>query len=387
MHNRMNRVSICDSFDALSKPYEDIVANATSAHFFSSPQWFRNFLQTVPSPSRRVRIYVVESASAPAGLALLLPMHHETPEPGKAGPRKLVSLGNYYTPLFSPVVSGPDDCMQQNLKLLANAIAAERPKWDMVDLHPLQAETALLDATLAAFRNAGMMAARYFCFGNWYLDVNQRTYHEYHAALPSKLRNTIQRKFDRLNNAGRLRVDIITTDDDLTDGITAFEQVYRSSWKTPEPYPQFIPGLIRTCARHGWLRLGIAYIDETPAAAQLWIVCGGVASIYKLAYDEKFSSESAGSILTSRLMQHVIDIDQVREVDFLSGDDPYKKDWMSHRRERQGIIAFNLRTVRGMFGALKHSGGGLRKRITASRIGRIFGRRSENNAVPDNTPQ
>jgi hypothetical protein len=266
-------------------------------------------------------------------------------------------------------------------------IATERPKWDMVDLHPLQAETALLDATLAAFRNAGMMAARYFCFGNWYLDVNKRTYREYHAALPSKLRNTIQRKSDRLNNVGRLRIDIITTGDDLADEIAAFEQVYRSSWKTPEPYPQFIPGLIRICARHGWLRLGIAYIDETPAAAQLWIVCGGVASIYKLAYDEKFSSESAGSILTSRLMQHVIDIDKVREVDFLSGDDPYKKDWMSHRRERQGIIAFNLRTAHGVLGALKHRGSRLRKWITASYIGHIHSRRLENNAVPDNTPR
>jgi hypothetical protein len=374
MQTRMNRVSIFDSFDALPKPYEDMAADATSANFFSSPQWFRNFLQTVPSPTRQVRIYVVKSTSAPAHLAMLLPMHYETPRAGKAGPRKLVSLGNYYTSLFSPVVSGPGDCMQQSLNLVANAIAAERPKWDMVDSHPLEAESAVLDATLSAFRNAGMMAARYFCFGNWYLDVNNRTYREYHDALPSKLRNTIQRKSDRLQKAGRLHVDIITTGDALADEIAAFEQVYRSSWKTPEPYPEFIPGLIRTCARLGCLRLGLAYIDGIPAAAQLWIVCGRVASIYKLAYDEKFSSESAGSILTSRLMQHVIDIDKVREVDFLSGDDPYKKDWMSHRRERQGIIAFNLRTAHGALGALKHMGGKLRKWIATSHAGGTYRR-------------
>ena len=35
-----------------------------------------------------------------------------------------------------------------------------------------------------------------------------------------------------------------------------------------------------------------------------------------------------------KLMRHVIDVDQVREVDFGSGDDAYKKDWMSDRRER-----------------------------------------------------
>ena len=33
-------------------------------------------------------------------------------------------------------------------------------------------------------------------------------------------------------------------------------------------------------------------------------------------------------------MQYVIDIDQVEEIDFLTGNDAYKQDWMSERRER-----------------------------------------------------
>jgi CelD/BcsL family acetyltransferase involved in cellulose biosynthesis len=181
-----------------------------------------------------------------------------------------------------------------------------------------------------------------------------------------------------------LRVEIVTNGDHLADTIAAFEQVYNASWKTPEPYPQFIPGLIRMCAEQGWLRMGIAYIDDVPAAAQLWIVYQGIASIYKLAYDEKFSAESVGSILTSRLMQHVIDIDKVRQVDFLSGDDPYKKDWMSHRRERRGIIAYNLRTAYGLLGALRHMGGKLRKRIAPSRAD---GPPPKNSAICDNLPR
>ncbi len=56
-------------------------------------------------------------------------------------------------------------------------------------------------------------------------------------------------------------------------------------------------------------------------------------------------------------MQHVIEVDQVREIDYLSGDDAYKQDWMSHRRERWGILAFNLRTFKGVLAACKHIGG------------------------------
>jgi hypothetical protein len=50
------------------------------------------------------------------------------------------------------------------------------------------------------------------------------------------------------------------------------------------------------------------------------------------------------------LMEHVIEIDKVEEIDYLIGDDPYKKAWMSHRRERWGVIAYNPRSMGGLAG-------------------------------------
>jgi hypothetical protein len=41
------------------------------------------------------------------------------------------------------------------------------------------------------------------------------------------------------------------------------------------------------------------------------------------------------------LMQHVSEVDQVAEVDDLICDDDYQQSWMSHRRERRGIIVCN----------------------------------------------
>jgi hypothetical protein len=51
------------------------------------------------------------------------------------------------------------------------------------------------------------------------------------------------------------------------------------------------------------------------------------------------------------LMEHVLDQDKVNEVDYLTGDDTYKAAWMSDRRERWGLVAYNLKTARGVFGA------------------------------------
>ena len=129
-----------------------------------------------------------------------------------------------------------------------------------------------------------------------------------------------------------------------------------------------MPGLIRICADQEWLRLGVAYVNEEPVAAQLWIVSGGAALIFKLAYDEQFAKLSAGTLLTSALMQHVLDVDKVSEVDYLSGDDEYKKSWMSHRRERWGIIAFNTTSLWGWLQIVRHIGGRALKNIWSSRI-------------------
>jgi len=110
----------------------------------------------------------------------------------------------------------------------------------------------------------------------------------------------------------------------------------------------FMPGLMRLCAAAGALRLGLVWLHGQPIAAQLWMVHGGRAEVYKLAYDEAFKGYSPGTVLTARLMQHVIEHDKVAEVDYLIGDDAYKTSWMSHRRERWGLVAYNQRSLTGM---------------------------------------
>jgi CelD/BcsL family acetyltransferase involved in cellulose biosynthesis len=101
-------------------------------------------------------------------------------------------------------------------------------------------------------------------------------------------------------------------------------------------------------AREGWLRLGIACYDKVTVASQIWMVMNGTAYIFKLAYDEDYKKLSPGTVLTSFMMEYVINTDAVSTIDYLSGDDNYKKDWMSLRRERHGMAAYNPSTLRGV---------------------------------------
>jgi len=52
------------------------------------------------------------------------------------------------------------------------------------------------------------------------------------------------------------------------------------------------------------------------------------------AEDQPWRHYSPGSILTSFLMEHVIDTDKVDEIGFVTGNEAYEQDWMPDRRER-----------------------------------------------------
>ena len=69
-------------------------------------------------------------------------------------------------------------------------------------------------------------------------------------------------------------------------------------------------------------------------AAQFWTVENGVAYIHKLAHLEARKTLSAGTTLSAALFEHVIDIDGVEFVDFGTGNDRYKADWMEEVRPR-----------------------------------------------------
>jgi len=356
-------VTAYSDLGALPSRCEEVFGQAGADSLFHTLPWYLNFVQSGIVPKEKVRILVVDSGeNAPPSRAVLA-MYCDDSRSGLFRRRTLTSLTNYYSSLFGPVVEPNVPDLQRTLDVLAEAIAHDDPSWDVVDLHPLAVDKSTFAGLVAAFRRAGLMVQTYFCFGNWYLEVNDQSFNEYLKTRPSRLSKTAKRQRRILEAGTRFRFELFTSTNGLDRGISDYNTVYNSSWKLPEPYPTFIGGLIRTCAKQGWLRLGIAYMDGVPAAAQLWIVVNKTASIYKMAYDERFAKESVGTVLSSLLMEHVIDVDKVHIVDYLSGDDAYKRDWMSHRRERWGIMAFNLRTPLGVLAAVRHVGARAAKRL------------------------
>ena len=163
----------------------------------------------------------------------------------------------------------------------------------------------------------------------------------YWAARPGALRSTVGRR------TGRLSTSVSTRFDDAE--WAAYETVHDASWKGPEGSPGFLRAFARAEGLAGRLRLGLARTVSgtgtlppgTIVAAQLWTVERGIAYIHKLAQRRDADALSPGSVLTQRMMRHAIDTDRVAVVDFGTGDEAYKRDWMNRRDPLVMLDAFN----------------------------------------------
>lgn len=338
------------NLDALPSDVVQFFAAATQHDVFAGLAWFRVLVQTALPEGETPLLAVLADGEGP--LASLMLSRRARPE-RLAGAREIASLANFYSCAFAPAIRAGAD-RHATAERLARTLAAQLPDYDLLDLHTLACDAATTAGLARGLAAAGLATQPYFHFGNWYERVAGDSFASYMARRPPALRNTIQRKRRKLERAGRLELRILGQGDDLAGGIGAYERVYAASWKEAEPYPEFLGRLVRDLGRAGAVRLGLAAVDGAPIAAQLWLVAGGRATIFKLAHDERQAELSAGSILTAHMIERAIDAEHVQEIDFGRGDDDYKKSWLAQRREYQGLIACNLRTWRGAAAGLRH---------------------------------
>jgi CelD/BcsL family acetyltransferase involved in cellulose biosynthesis len=321
--------------------WDEAVAGAAAGDVFASRSWFENLAETCLDPGEEPLILAAERPGGePAALL-----------PCRAAGRRGRSLTNFYTCSFRPILAPGVD---RDLAFAALARAARLAGLATLDLDSLPADEPGFEALRSALRAAGFLVVPYFHFINRYDVVAGRSAAAHLALRPAQLRNTLRRKWKALEREGRLSFELHREAASADEAVRAYEAVYAASWKGAEPYPDFTPSLIRRAAAAGALRLGVARLDGAPAAAQLWLVAGGGATIFKLAYDERFRKQSVGTILTAWMFERTLDGETISTVDFGRNDDPYKRDWLPQRRERWGLLALDPRRPAGLAGAIRH---------------------------------
>jgi hypothetical protein len=336
------------NFLNLPQPLAGIFAAAGRRSFFAQAGWYDLVARLAPELGSQIRLYA--DAEHPAAALVLR----------TDGARRLHSLANFYTIEHEAILADPANAAVA--ASLAGDIARESAAREAIRLTALDPHEPAFAAIGVGFKAAGWPARPHFEYGVWFEDTRGLDFRHYLEGRPGALRNTYRRRLARARS-NRLDFRLSEPHSDIESFIADYQQIYARSWKEQEPFPDFMPALIRWSFATGALRMGVVRIDDVPAAAQFWLLWHGRAVIYKLAHDERYDSLSPGTLLTMRMMEHVLETDHPDEVNFGRGDDPYKKLWLPQRRERWGMVAANPRTLRGAATALRMLAGRIRNRL------------------------
>lgn len=292
----------------------DVLQGYPVATPFDRAEWYALLAEAGAVP------LVVQAPGCDGGAALALTRTNGRLEP----------LRNWYS--FAWRAHGHDP---QALRAIAASLRNVSPR---VVLWPLPDEDGTATRLEQAFAAAGWQVGREECDRNHVLPVAGRSFAGYWADRPGELRSTVRRK------AGGVEAAVSTGF--AEEEWDAYEAVYRSSWKPGEGDPR----LLRRFARHeglaGRLRLGLARAAGKVVAAQFWTVERGTAYIHKLAHCEEAGRLSAGTVLSAAMFAHAIDRDRVDWIDFGTGDDRYKRDWMELVRPRYRLDCLDPRQPR-----------------------------------------
>ncbi|MGB1139284.1 MAG: GNAT family N-acetyltransferase [Halioglobus sp.] len=366
-------IQVYRSYTELPAQYAELVTSHVSRTFFERSEWFEFLLQEIYDDDQLMALYALEDA-ATGRLLMFVPMRYTLVDAAARGANTVATLGHMenYTPACFLVAPGAEnqrrEMMTELFTFLRQTQGGHTPeKADVVRLWPFEVGSSLGDDVYAALKTAGFLVQRYANSHNTYEDCAGQDFEQYMANRSANHRYNSRRRRRNLEKEGELEFVLVTNSQDrqvYDRAIDDYILVSVHSWKpvgTTVSTP--IIGLIHMAAEQGCLRLAILRLDGKPIAAQFWLIAGGVAAMMRPNYHSDYGKLAPGVVLTSFVIEHLLDVDHVESLDFGYGDDEYKSKWVSSYRSYEGLIAFNPTSVFGLLNAAKHILGRKVKRL------------------------
>lgn len=324
------------ALSSLSDVYGQAGLGPADLDYYSTSDWFENLAANCLQPTERAAVFACGE--------MVLPMRIG---PTALGPLRGVTargLSNFYSCRFTPAgleqsTNAPAELAAIGQHLSQQGIAT---LWfDALDEGPK-------DLMVQGLEQAGWLVEPFAQFGNWYLDVSSLDFDTYWQDRPGAHRNTGQRRYRALIERGDGRAVCFAAADEAEAAIAAYEGVYARSWQPAEPFPDYMPGLVRKGLTAGEVQVWSLFVGDVAVAAQVWVRRHSQATIFKLAYDQDWGKQSVGTVLTMAAMKSALADPTVAEIDLGWGDDAYKQQWLPNRRQRYGIAAYNPRSLLGL---------------------------------------
>ena len=325
-----------ENLSQLQNAWDQCAANNGSYYPFLCFDWFTTWLKHFPETDLHIPVLYENGA-----VAAIMPMMRKIVKKRGIPLRVYAFAANAYSQTNAVIhnTADPEKRVQQ-LKMLLQYFREHASSWDYLDLHALQTENGNSKQIMQAADHVGLGCVKEVAYINCYQDSASLPLGEF-LKSKKKVRKNVPYFRRRMQREGELQFRYVKTGEKINTIMDSYYQLYAKSWKQSEDLgPFFHRDLAVMAADKGWLRLGFLDFNSQPIACQLWLVHDTAAYTLKIFYDEVFKHYSPGTVLTESMMHMAIEQDKVHAIDFLQGDEPYKRDWLDMQRVRERVVIF-----------------------------------------------
>jgi CelD/BcsL family acetyltransferase involved in cellulose biosynthesis len=334
----VREVSDDEALKALEARWRALCGRAEGLTPFQLWEWTAGYLKHARQGRPLVLVATDRDGDEPVGiLALRIERYYGTP---LRRVRFLTApLADYQDQLARP--GRERECRDAFLAHLA----AERRRWDLLDLADLRAGTAFAELAEAELP-AGLRLRSTVHRQCPYIPLPS-TWEAYNATLGKNLRANIGRRRRQLAKQFRLELglaDEASLDSALTDLFELHNQRWRERGQSgafaKESIQRFHRDVARGLLRAGHLRLHLVRLDGVTRAAFYCFQLERRVYYYLSGYDPELARYSLGTVTLSEALMAAIR-EGATEFDLLRGDETYKYEWQGQDRVTRRLLLWH----------------------------------------------
>ena len=233
---------------------------------------------------------------------------------------------------------------QESLQSIFKYIYDSKKYWDIIYFRDILSNSPNLNFIKTAINDSKMAFGEIIGTIAPYMPINVN-WENYLASKSSKFRNNMRRIEKKLEGAGDFK---IACQNSITpEHVEAMHNIEEHSWKTEagsarlgDPIARkFFTEALEKFSSNNWLELWFLLLNQEPIAYSINFAYNNKIYNYNVAYKTEYRNLYPGKALTVRTLENAFNRD-MKEYDFLRGDEDYKSDWASDKRDLYYIAVY-----------------------------------------------
>jgi CelD/BcsL family acetyltransferase involved in cellulose biosynthesis len=351
------------AFDDLRREWDELLEASHQQNFFLRWHWVQTWWKTFRPPHSH--LFLITCRDADDRLIGLAPFYwRQRTSAGIHHLREILFLG---TGIFTQTSEYLDLIARRGAEReVAEAIAAALhadPDWDRLWLSEVPAASIMLPRFEQAL---GGTPETTICEVAHYVDTDT-DWQSFTETLGRTTRQNTGRLARRLFENYACEFRRVETADELERGMDALVRLHQARWQMKDEPGSFallgVERLLREAARDALaehrLRLWTLALNGEIAAVQLAFLDNGTAHCFQVGFDPAYARDSVGKVMLMLSIKDCIEDPEVREYDFMGGDQAYKECWAKATRENLRLVwqRSSVRTLAfASLGLAEHAG-------------------------------